>query len=82
MLKAAAEAAAAAAATSPNGQTQSNAAKSPMSSQLTPKPYKKRGPKPGSKVQLLFFGVRNGQLIGLTGDCLFILIFTVTVLKG
>ncbi|XP_067243324.1 polycomb protein SCMH1 isoform X3 [Chanodichthys erythropterus] len=49
MLKAAAEAAAAAATTSPNGQTQSNAAKSPMSSQLTPKPYKKRGPKPGSK---------------------------------
>ncbi|XP_043108789.1 sex comb on midleg-like protein 2 isoform X1 [Puntigrus tetrazona] len=52
MLKAAAEAAAAAAAavgTSPNGQAQSNAAKSPMSSPLTPKPYKKRGPKPGSK---------------------------------
>ncbi|XP_042589931.1 sex comb on midleg-like protein 2 isoform X2 [Cyprinus carpio] len=49
MLKAAAEAAAAAAGTSPNGQAQSNAAKSPMSSPLTPKPYKKRGPKPGSK---------------------------------
>ncbi|XP_067288149.1 sex comb on midleg-like protein 2 isoform X2 [Pseudorasbora parva] len=49
MLKAAAEAAAAAATTSQNGQTQSNIPKSPMSSQLTPKPYKKRGPKPGSK---------------------------------
>uniref|UniRef100_A0A8C1BM42 Scm polycomb group protein like 2 n=2 Tax=Cyprinus carpio carpio TaxID=630221 RepID=A0A8C1BM42_CYPCA len=47
MLKAAAEAAAAG--TSPNGQTQSSAAKSPMGSPLTPKPYKKRGPKPGSK---------------------------------
>lgn len=56
MLKAAAEAAAAAAGTSPNGQAQSNAAKSPMSSPLTPKPYKKRGPKPGSKVQLHFCG--------------------------
>ncbi|KAL0181002.1 hypothetical protein M9458_023408, partial [Cirrhinus mrigala] len=49
MLKAAAEAAAAATGTSPNGQTQSNAPKSPMGSPLTPKPYKKRGPKPGSK---------------------------------
>ncbi|CAM4731920.1 unnamed protein product [Leuciscus chuanchicus] len=49
MLKEAAEAAAAAAATSQNGQMLSNTAKSPMSSLLTPKPYKKRGPKPGSK---------------------------------
>ncbi|XP_052465527.1 sex comb on midleg-like protein 2 [Carassius gibelio] len=50
MLKAAAEAAAAG--TSPNGQTQSSTAKSPLSSPLTPKPYKKRGPKPGSKRKL------------------------------
>lgn len=83
MLKEAAEAAAAAAATSQNGQTQSNTTKSPMSSLLTPKPYKKRGPKPGSKVQLLFCG-RMGQLIGLTGDFLFfiLMIFTVKFLKG
>ncbi|XP_051967483.1 LOW QUALITY PROTEIN: polycomb protein SCMH1-like [Xyrauchen texanus] len=49
MLKAAAEAAATAAAMSQDGQTQSNQAKSHMTSLLSPKLYKKRGPKPGSK---------------------------------
>ncbi|XP_056324094.1 sex comb on midleg-like protein 2 isoform X1 [Danio aesculapii] len=50
MLKAAAEAAAAGNSPSQNGQSQpSSTHKSPISSPLTAKPYKKRGPKPGSK---------------------------------
>ncbi|XP_065097186.1 sex comb on midleg-like protein 2 [Paramisgurnus dabryanus] len=49
MLKAAAEAAAAGSSTSQNGQMQPTAAKTPINVQLMPKPYKKRGPKPGSK---------------------------------
>ncbi|XP_057218672.1 sex comb on midleg-like protein 2 isoform X2 [Triplophysa rosa] len=49
MLKAVAEAAAAASGTTQNDQMQSHAVKNPINTQLMPKPYKKRGPKPGSK---------------------------------
>ncbi|KAL2087765.1 hypothetical protein ACEWY4_016593 [Coilia grayii] len=49
MLKAAAEAAAAAAAAGHGGPGTDMANKSNPASQLLPRPYKKRGPKPGSK---------------------------------
>ena len=50
MLKAAAEAAAAAAAAGHNGPGVDGANKTNPSAQLAPRPHKKRGPKPGSKV--------------------------------